>query len=159
MGVRNPQNVGNMGVFGRVGNKSAEKVIDLREQLDGLRLATEFSVHPVGELLGAFAITFLAKVQNFLGPLLVCLAASFLKGHDDAHDEDEARRRSQISKCNSINERQSVSTRADSARHQRRHPAGSVPVEVTVAEMTGVTMTPPSPGLGHSLRLGMTCWR
>jgi hypothetical protein len=33
--------------------------------------------------------------------------------------------------------RQSEPLRADSMRHQRRQPAGSVPVEVTVAEMMG----------------------
>src|SRR5215467_15743836 len=64
MSVGNPKNMCDMGVLGRIANKSGEKIVNIGEQLTELDFLAELSVNSVGKLLGAFAITFLVKPQN-----------------------------------------------------------------------------------------------
>lgn len=65
MRVGNPKDMRDMGVLGRIANKSPEKIVNIGEQLTELEFLAEFGVHSVGKLLGTFAaITLFAKLKN-----------------------------------------------------------------------------------------------
>jgi len=73
MRVRNPKRVCVVGFSEWVNNeatKEGENIIKNQSQRARFYLFTELGVHPIGELLGAFLITFLAKVQKFFLPPL-----------------------------------------------------------------------------------------
>ena len=50
-----------MGVLGWIGDKSAEKPLDLCKQFTGRDLIAEFSIHPIGKMIGALPLPFSAS--------------------------------------------------------------------------------------------------